>query len=86
MREVILLIDDEESILDLVPKILKKRGYETLTAANIEEAIGHLSNPEIALVVLDVMLGKEATVSICLPESNLTRYPHFRNHVYRHGI
>lgn len=63
--ETILLVDDEELIRDLGSRILKKGGYEVMTAANGREAleIYKKSGNSIDLVVLDVIMpemgGKE---------------------------
>jgi two-component system, cell cycle sensor histidine kinase and response regulator CckA len=57
-KETVLLVDDEDSILELGRRILTKRGYNVLTAANGEEALDIYAreNGKIALVVLDLSM------------------------------
>lgn len=56
--ETILILDDEESILNLCASILKKLGYVTLTARSPREAIGLFEkhSEEIQLLLTDVVL------------------------------
>ena len=63
--ETILLVDDEEMIIDIGTQVLKKLGYEVLTARHGREAIEvyQQNRQKVAMVVLDlimpVMGGKE---------------------------
>jgi two-component system cell cycle sensor histidine kinase/response regulator CckA len=61
--ETILVVDDETAIRELVLKILRRRGYQVLEAANGEEALavcrehsGRASGRTIDLVITDVMM------------------------------
>jgi CheY-like chemotaxis protein len=55
--KTILAVDDDPDILVLVEKILKREGYEVLTAANGAKAISLLkTGREIDLILLDVMM------------------------------
>jgi two-component system alkaline phosphatase synthesis response regulator PhoP len=56
MRAKILVVDDEQSILDLVVAYLEKEGYEILTAMDGPSALkaARLQKPD--LIVLDIML------------------------------
>lgn len=57
-RETVIVVDDEESIVSLVARVLRREGYQVLEASSGEEAlkiaIGH--EGDIALIVSDVML------------------------------
>ncbi len=57
-NETILLVDDEESIRDLVTSALSRFGYKVITASNGMEAIEIYKEKQdlIALVVLDLMM------------------------------
>ena len=68
-KKTILLVDDDDHVRDLGERILKRAGYEVLTAGNGKEAL-QLYKREggaIALVILDLVMpemgGKE-----CLDE------------------
>jgi len=56
--EVILLVDDEEMIIDVGAELLKKMGYEVLTAHRGKKAIEiYRQNKErVAIVVLDLIM------------------------------
>ncbi|MDP4551953.1 response regulator transcription factor [Alkalihalobacillus macyae] len=56
MAEKILLVDDEESIIDVSTRYLQRDGYEVITAANGEEAIVKWRNEKPDLIVLDLMM------------------------------
>lgn len=65
-KEKILIVDDEKEIRDLVEIYLKGEGYETLKAADGEEALYLLRGNEIDLVILDVMMPKLNGIETCL--------------------
>jgi two-component system, cell cycle sensor histidine kinase and response regulator CckA len=54
----ILLVDDEESVLDLGKRILERAGYTVITAANGREALDIYAKEQssIGLVVLDLIM------------------------------
>jgi DNA-binding NtrC family response regulator len=52
----ILIVDDEEVLRDVLDVLLRREGFETLTAASGEEALNVLESEDVDLVVLDVML------------------------------
>jgi CheY-like chemotaxis protein len=54
----ILAVDDEQSILDLVVRILKKDGYKLTLARSAEEALA-LMKPTPDLIITDVNMGKD---------------------------
>jgi DNA-binding response OmpR family regulator len=53
----ILIVDDEQSLLELVVELLSKEGYHNIdTAKNCHEAITLSSKKEYHIILLDVML------------------------------
>ena len=58
--EIILAVDDEQSILKALQGILEDEGYEVLRAASGEEALSIVSERPVDLVLLDIWLpGKD---------------------------
>jgi PAS domain S-box-containing protein len=56
--ETVLLVDDEEMIIDVGTQILKKLGYEVLTARHGKEAIEvyQQNRQKVAMVILDLIM------------------------------
>lgn len=54
--EKILITDDEEVIVELAALLLKKRGFEVLTAHNGEECLRMVAEHHPSLVLLDYMM------------------------------
>ena len=56
--ETILLVDDEEKIIDVGERTLRKMGYQVLSARNGKEAIAHYekNQSKIDIVVLDMIM------------------------------
>ncbi len=52
----VLIVDDEEVLRDVLDAVLRREGFEIVTAASGEEALSVLDGEEVDLVVLDVML------------------------------
>jgi putative two-component system response regulator len=55
-KPVILVVDDQPQNIELLEAHLAPQGYEIVTAANGEEALGKLSGNQIDLILLDVMM------------------------------
>jgi len=55
-KPVILVVDDQPPNIELFEAYLVPQGYEIITAANGEEALGKLSGNQIDLILLDVMM------------------------------
>ncbi|HSG43465.1 MAG TPA: response regulator transcription factor [Anaerolineales bacterium] len=64
-KELILLVDDEPSIIELSRMYLERDGYRIETAADGESALAAVDRHQPALVVLDVMLPKLDGFEIC---------------------
>jgi len=61
----ILVVDDEDSIIELVKFNLEREGYEVLTATDGDEALGLIKNQIPDLIILDIMLPGIDGLSIC---------------------
>lgn len=55
-KKTILVVDDEYLILESIKEILKKAGYNIITALNGEEALIKLKEQKIDLALIDVMM------------------------------
>jgi two-component system, sensor histidine kinase and response regulator len=55
-KPVILVVDDEPQNIELLEAYLVPEGYEIVKAANGEEALGKLSDKQIDLILLDVLM------------------------------
>mgnify|MGYP002513371324 CR=1 FL=1 len=53
----ILVVDDEESLCEILKFNLTKEGYDVVTAYSAEEALA-LKLTDIDLVILDIMMGE----------------------------
>lgn len=65
MAKRILLVDDEPLILKGLRYTLEQEGYETLSAADGEEALRVFFDNMVDLVILDVMLPKMDGIQVC---------------------
>jgi DNA-binding NtrC family response regulator len=52
----ILIVDDEEVLRDVLEVVLRREGFDIVSAASGEEALSMLDGEEIDLAILDVML------------------------------
>lgn len=53
---LVLLVDDEDLIRGSTAQMLADLGYTVLEAASAQEALAHLANPELALLVSDHLM------------------------------
>lgn len=65
MAGTILIVDDEESIRELVQFNLRKAGYQTAVAASGAECLSRFSQDQPDLVVLDLMLPDTDGFTLC---------------------
>ena len=56
MKSKIMVVDDEMHIIELVRFYLDKAGFDTIEAANAEEALDIVENQYIDLAVVDIMM------------------------------
>lgn len=66
-KQKILIVDDNETIRNLLFELLKREGYECKTAANGWEALNEVRNDSFALVLLDLRLPSKNGIEV-LPE------------------
>jgi CheY-like chemotaxis protein len=55
-RPIILIVDDEPHLRTGLRRILNEEGYETMTAADGETALGLAENKKPDVVLLDIMM------------------------------
>ncbi|MET0514385.1 MAG: sigma-54 dependent transcriptional regulator [Nitrospiraceae bacterium] len=73
--EKILVVDDEQSMRDVLSIMLKRAGYSVTTASDGEEAVGHIHKEIFDLVITDLRMPKMGgldvlkTVKACSPET-----------------
>ena len=65
MPHTILLVDDEFSFLEVLSLLLTQEGYETLTAADGEEALARLRERRVDLVVTDYWMPGMNGLELC---------------------
>ena len=97
LKETILFVDDEESILDVAQTYFKSRGYQVLTAQNGRSAVDILCNNHIDCCFTDInmpeMDGLELAEYIrkhdnTVPVVVMTGYPSLDNtiHTLKNGV
>lgn len=65
MNEKIMIVDDEESIADLVEVYLQNEGYRVCKFYNATDALDYLKQEDLSLVILDVMLPDMDGFTLC---------------------
>ncbi len=55
-KKKIMVVDDEESLLELVTAVLEQENYEVITASNGEECLKKLKEVKPDLILLDMMM------------------------------
>lgn len=65
MSQRILLVEDEENLLEVVKLNLELEGYLVTTSTNGKDALAKASDPELDLILLDVMLPEMDGFEIC---------------------
>jgi CheY-like chemotaxis protein len=65
MSPRILVVDDNETNLDLVGRILKMEGYEVVTAENGAVALQKVGNGKVDMAVLDMMMPSMDGFELC---------------------
>ena len=76
MKTKIILADDEERWRLIVHDFLENEGYQVLEAANGQQAVSLLrSNPDTALVIMDVMMPVMDGIASCTEIRTFSRVP-----------
>ena len=65
MGKKIMIVDDEESLIELVRAILEGEGYEVISAMNGEEALEKLKTVKPDLILLDMMMPGMSGREVC---------------------
>ena len=55
-RPIILMVDDEESLIDIVGSVLETEGFDVLTAKSVDKAIEHLNTATPDLIISDITM------------------------------
>ncbi len=58
MNECILVVDDDPEIVNAIAITLEREGYQVRRAYNGMEALDHALDPEVRLILIDVMMPK----------------------------
>ena len=64
MSHTVLVVDDEPDVRTFLIAVLKKRGYETLSAADGREAFEVLQREKPDLVILDVVMPRRSGFTV----------------------
>lgn len=75
MPERILVVDDEESIVQLITYNLRRSGYEVITALNGEDGLSLARSEQLDLVILDLMLPGMDGFDVCRELRKETELP-----------
>jgi DNA-binding response OmpR family regulator len=74
MMTTILIVDDEDTIREVIQKYLTREGFRVLEASAGKQAIDILSTEKIDLMILDVMLPEIDGFSIARSLRNASKY------------
>ncbi|MCD6590868.1 MAG: response regulator [Candidatus Aenigmarchaeota archaeon] len=61
----VMVVDDEESLIELVKAVLEEEGYRVITAMNGEEALEKLKTVKPDLILLDMMMPGMSGREVC---------------------
>jgi CheY-like chemotaxis protein len=65
VKKKIMVVDDEESLIELVKAVLEQEGYEIITAMDGEEALDKLKTMRPDLILLDMMMPGMSGREVC---------------------
>ncbi len=60
----ILIVDDEELVRELYGAWLEEEGYEVITAASVQEALGTLKAEDIDTIVSDIRMARQTGIDL----------------------
>ena len=64
-KKQVLVVDDSPTDLQMLSTLLKKQGYEVVTAVDGEEALDKAMSTRPPVVVLDIILPKKNGFQVC---------------------
>lgn len=64
-KATILIVEDEPEVLDINERMLKRHGYDVITASSVEESFQCLSSVTPDMLILDIMLPDGSGYDIC---------------------
>lgn len=64
-KALALVVDDDPTCLVIVENILGRMGYQVITAGNGREALEHLKNPGVHLVITDWDMPEMSGIELC---------------------
>lgn len=64
-RKCVLVVDDSPTELQLLSSLLKRSGYDVVTAVDGEDALAKVAANRPPLVVLDIVLPKKSGFQVC---------------------
>jgi PAS domain S-box-containing protein len=70
----VLLVDDEPNIRWTMAELLKREGYETLTASNFDEAVSIIESNNIDAAVIDIILPRKNGIELLREISSRESY------------
>jgi DNA-binding NtrC family response regulator len=71
---VVLVVDDEEQVRVLAESILRDAGHQTLSAANVDQALALIrTEPAIGLLFTDIILADDANAGLVHPGLELAQ-------------
>ena len=65
IKPTILIVEDEPEVLRINARMLKRRGYDVITAGTVEESYRLLSSVAPDMLILDIMLPDGSGYDIC---------------------
>ncbi len=66
MQSKIMVVDDEEDTVELIKTLLRKEGYDVVTAGSASECLKKLKEDEIDLILLDILMPEMSGRDLCI--------------------
>ncbi len=63
--ERLLLIDDDDTLRELIEEELRRRGYSVVAFSSAEEALGRVQDPDIGVVLTDINMSGMTGLELC---------------------
>jgi len=72
---LILIVDDEPSMIELLDYNLKREGYEVVAAKNGNEALAAFAGQPVSLIILDIMMPGPDGYDVCKEIRKISNVP-----------